>query len=150
VLEILANDRRYGGGGIFNWQSTVAADNERSEYVFVHELAHNLAGLGDEYIGNVTYQPAGPDKPEPWEPNLTALHDPSALKWKGLVERSTPIPTPADYAGKVGAFEGGGYEAHGLFRPEFECIMGTTRTGVGFCRVCQLAISNVIDSLTAR
>jgi hypothetical protein len=147
VLEILVNSREYGGGGIFNLQSTVAVDADRAEYVFVHELAHNLAGLGDEYVGNVTYQPADRDK-EPWEPNLTALRDPVALKWKDLVDASTPVPTPPAYAGKVGAFEGGGYEAHGLFRPEYECIMGSTRAGVGFCRVCQRAINRIIDELT--
>ncbi len=31
---------------------------------------------------------------EPWEPNITALQDPETLKWKGLVESSTPLPTP--------------------------------------------------------
>ena len=121
----------------------MAVDSERAEYVFVHELAHNLAGLADEYVGNVTYQPAPQVKPEPWEPNLTALHDPASLKWRDLVDPSTPIPTPDTYAGKVGAFEGGGYEARGLFRPEFECIMGSTRAGVTFCRVCQRAILRV-------
>ena len=51
VVEILVNETKYGGGGIFNQQSTVAAANESAEYVFIHELAHNLAGLGDEYVG---------------------------------------------------------------------------------------------------
>jgi hypothetical protein len=150
VLEILVNSPQYGGGGIFNLQSTVAVDHERAEYVFVHELAHNLAGLADEYVGNVTYQPLPPVKPEPWEPNLTALHDPALLKWRDLVEPSTPVPTPESYAGKVGAFEGGGYEARGLFRPEIECIMGSARTGVTFCRVCQQAILRVVSLLTDR
>jgi IgA Peptidase M64/Peptidase M64 N-terminus len=148
VLEILVNSAQYGGGGIFNLQSTAAADGPRADYVFVHELAHNLAGLGDEYVGNVTYQTGRPDRPEPWEPNLTALRDPALLKWKDLVDPSTPIPTPADDAGRVGAFEGGGYEPRGLFRPEFECIMGTTRPGVGFCRVCQRAIGRAVAMLS--
>jgi len=148
AVEVLVNSRQYGGGGIFNLQSTVAVDHERAEYVFVHELAHNLAGLADEYVGAVTYQPAPPVKREPWEPNLTALHDPASLKWRDLVDPSTPIPTPDSFAGKVGAFEGGGYEARGLFRPEMECIMGSTRTGVAFCRVCQRGIARVISMLT--
>ena len=78
--------------------------------MFIHELAHNLAGLGDEYVGTVTYETGAPVKVEPWEPNITALHDPSALKWRDLVEPGTPVPTPMSYAGKVGAFEGAGYE----------------------------------------
>jgi hypothetical protein len=145
VLEILVNEDQYGGGGIFNLQGTVAVGNERAEHVFVHEFGHNLAGLGDEYIGNVPYEAGAPDQAEPWEPNLTALENPAALKWRDLVEPGTPIPTPPSFAGQVGAFEGGGYQARGLYRPEAACIMGSTGP-VGFCRVCQRAISRVIDT----
>jgi hypothetical protein len=48
------------------------------------------------------------------------------------------------YSGKVGAFEGAGYEARGLYRPEADCIM-FTRDPVGFCRVCRQAIGRIID-----
>jgi hypothetical protein len=48
------------------------------------------------------------------------------------------------YARTVGAFEGAGYEARGLYRPEADCIM-FTRNRVGFCRVCRRAISGIID-----
>ena len=118
--------------------------NESAEYVFIHELAHNLAGLGDEYVGTVTYETGAPIKVEPWEPNITALHDPAALKWGDLVEPGTPVPTPMSYAGKVGAFEGAGYESRGLYRPEASCIMGSRKTD-NFCRVCQRAINRIID-----
>jgi hypothetical protein len=138
------NERTYGGGGIFNQHSTVAAGHESAPYVFVHELAHNLAGLGDEYVGAVTYETGLPAKVEPWEPNITALHDPSALKWRDLVEPGTPVPTPMSYAGKVGAFEGAGYEATGFFRPEAVCLMGT-REVRHFCRVCLRTINRIID-----
>lgn len=144
IVSILANETTYGGGGIFNQQSTVAAGNESAPYVFIHELAHNLAGLGDEYVGTVTYETGAPVKTEPWEPNITALHDVSALKWRDLVEPGTPLPTPMSHAGKVGAFEGAGYEARGLYRPEATCIMGTRKV-MQFCRVCQRAINRIID-----
>ena len=144
VVEILLNAAKYGGGGIFNQQSTVSASNEDAEYVFIHELAHNLAGLGDEYVGAVTYETGALSKIEPWEPNITALHDPSALKWRDLVEPGTPVPTPFSYAGKVGAFEGAGYEVRGLYRPEATCIMGS-RQVINFCRVCRRAIDRIID-----
>jgi len=145
VVEILVNETTYGGGGIFNQHSTVAAANESAEYVFIHELAHNLAGLADEYVGSVTYETGATEKKvEPWEPNITALHDPSGLKWRDLVERGTPLPTPMSYAGKVGAFEGAGYEARGLYRPEVACIMGSRKVS-NFCRVCRRAISRIID-----
>jgi hypothetical protein len=93
-VEILVNNRTYGGGGIFNLYSTVAADNAWANYVFVHEFGHHFAGLADEYYtSSVAYAPNA-ERTEPWEPNVTALLDPAALKWKDLVSTDTPIPTP--------------------------------------------------------
>lgn len=91
-IEIVVNDRKYGGGGIHNLYATVAADNATTPYIFVHEFGHHFAGLADEYYtSDVAYEsPAG--RPEPWEPNVTA--DPKAAKWKELIEAATPLPTP--------------------------------------------------------
>lgn len=94
VVEIVVNGRTYGGGGIYNQYSTVAADNAFAPYVFVHEFAHHFAALADEYYTSpVAYLPAA-TREEPWEPNVTALLDPATLKWKDLVAPSTPLPTP--------------------------------------------------------
>jgi len=96
-IEVIVNGRTYGGGGIFNLYSTVAADNAFANYVFVHEFGHHFAGLGDEYYtSSVAYTPAA-DRVEPWEPNVTALLDISTLKWRNLASpfaNVTPIPTP--------------------------------------------------------
>lgn len=96
-IEVLVNNRTYGGGGIFNLYSTVAADNAFAGYVFIHEFGHHFAGLADEYYtSSVAYAPAA-DRVEPWEPNVTALLDVSTLKWRHLVSpfaNVTPIPTP--------------------------------------------------------
>ncbi|HEX7707185.1 MAG TPA: IgA Peptidase M64 [Thermoanaerobaculia bacterium] len=189
-IEILVNEKQYGGGGIFNDQATTSVDSGFSEYVFVHEFGHHFAGLGDEYYtSDVAYETGGVDHPEPWEPNVTA--NGTNPKWMELVTPGTPLPTPWDkeafekrqreyqaerrqlrdanvpeermdelfrrsqatetkflgsqkYAGRVGAFEGAGYEAKGLYRPEADCIM-FTRNEVGFCDVCTRAIQRVID-----
>jgi len=93
-MFILINERTYGGGGIFNLYSTVAADNKFSRYIFVHEFGHSFAALADEYYtSDVSYQTPEVTV-EPWEPNVTALFDPANLKWKELVKPGTPIPTP--------------------------------------------------------
>ena len=93
-VEILANNRTYGGGGIFGLYGTVAAQSNQAPYVFVHEFGHHFAGLADEYYTSpVAYGPAT-ERIEPWEPNATALLDPKNLKWKDLVSPDTPIPTP--------------------------------------------------------
>jgi len=93
-VEILANNQTYGGGGIFNLYSTVAADSGWSPYVFVHEFGHHFAALADEYYTSpVAYAPAT-ERIEPWEPNVTALLDPKNLKWRDLISPDTPLPTP--------------------------------------------------------
>ena len=94
VVEILTNSDTYGGGGIYGLYSTVAADSVWAPYIFIHEFGHHLAALADEYYtSDVDYLPAT-DRLEPWEPNVTALLDPAALKWRDLVKPGTPLPTP--------------------------------------------------------
>jgi hypothetical protein len=96
-IEMLVNEKTYGGGGIFNAQATASVDSAFSAYVFVHEFGHHFAALADEYYtSEVAYEAGGADKPEPWEPNVTALHDPAHLKWGDLVTPGTPLPTPWD------------------------------------------------------
>ncbi len=195
TVILLANTRKYGGGGIYHLWCTCAADTEPASYVFVHEFGHSFGGLADEYYtSQVAYESFTPPGTEPWEPNITALLDPAKLKWKDLVAPETPLPTPWDQAtydaldlvyqqkrkeatersaddathetlmraikligsaqlakepsyGKVGAFQGGGYEAKALYRPSVDCIM-FTRNPTSFCHVCERAISRVIDTLT--
>jgi hypothetical protein len=90
-VEIVVNDRKYGGGGIHNLYATVSADNASTPYVFVHEFGHHFAGLADEYYtSDVAYQTGGA-RLEPWEPNVTA--DPGAAKWKDLIASGTHLPT---------------------------------------------------------
>lgn len=96
-VEILVNERTYGGGGIFGLHSTAAAGNAFADYLVIHEFGHHFAALGDEYYTSpVAYETGGTTHPEPWEPNITALHDPTTLKWKDLVTSGTPLPTPWD------------------------------------------------------
>jgi len=94
AVEIITNSKTYGGGGIYNLYSTVAADSGFAPYIFVHEFGHHLAGLADEYYtSDVAYLPPA-QKVEPWEPNVTALLEPLKLKWRDLVAPGTKIPTP--------------------------------------------------------
>jgi len=95
VLAILVNSEQYGGGGIFNLYTALAADDKVSSNILVHEMGHSFAGLGDEYYTkDIAYQDFYPLGIEPWEPNLSILQDPANLKWKQLVESGTPLPTP--------------------------------------------------------
>ncbi len=93
-VEIVVNDRKYGGGGIQGLYATVSADNAFTPYVFVHEFGHHFAGLADEYYtSDVAYEASG-ERPEPWEPNVTA--DPHAARWHDLLAPGIALPTPWD------------------------------------------------------
>ena len=144
-IYILVNSSQYGGGGFYNFYSMSTAGNMSSSSVIIHEFGHAFAGLGDEY--------EEPDNPlallynlnvEPWEPNLTTLVD-FESKWADLVAPSTPVPTPNTYQynSVVGAFEGGGYLTHGIYRPQRNCMM---RNYAPFCAVCSRTIEAVIEA----
>jgi hypothetical protein len=93
-IEILVNNETYGGGGIFGQFSTAAAGNAWANYLFVHEFGHHFAALADEYYTSPVAYQSGTERPEPWEPNVTALLDPATLKWRDKVTANTPLPTP--------------------------------------------------------
>lgn len=93
-VEILTNTETYGGGGIYGLYSTAAANGEWAPYLFVHEFGHHFAGLADEYYTSPVAYEAPAEISEPYEPNVTALLDPDNLKWKHLVGKNTPLPTP--------------------------------------------------------
>lgn len=146
LIYIMVNTAKYGGGAIYNHYSVCAADNEHLEYLIVHEFGHGFAGLGDEYYtSQVSYEEFYRQDVEPWERNLTTLVD-FNFKWKNLIEKDTPIPTPPseEYKNKVGVFEGGGYVPKGVYRPMMDCTM-KSRSINNFCVVCKKTIQDVIN-----
>lgn len=145
-IFILVNTSKYGGGAIYNHYSVCASNNKNSEYVFTHEFGHGFAGLADEYYtSDVAYQNFYPLDIEPLDPNITTLVD-FESKWKDMVDKDIPIPTPAtsEYKDKVGVFEGGGYVEKGVYRPRQDCSMKSISVD-NFCPVCKKAIKAMID-----
>lgn len=202
AVVIMINHDRYGGGGIYNLFCTFTAHSEWAGYLLLHEFGHSFGGLADEYYSSSTaYNDFYPRGREPNEPNITALLDPAALKWKDLVAEDTPLPTPwekeaydradaayqkertalneaiADavrseapekrvlelrnaevehaaeharwaqdylsksaFVGRVGAYEGAGYSATGLFRPQLDCLMFSRRVQP-YCAVCERSVA---------
>jgi hypothetical protein len=99
VILIMVNRERYGGGGIFNFQTVFTANSEHRDYVFLHELGHGFAGLGDEYFSSsVTYVDVFTPGVEPLEPNVTALPDKANVKWKKYLSAGIGVPTEWDKA----------------------------------------------------
>jgi len=120
-IEIVVNDRKYGGGGIHNLYATVAADNASTPYVFVHEFGHHFAGLADEYYTSDVAYGNDQEHVEPWEMNATA--DPKAQKWADLISPGTPVPTPwpkADYESYERGIQKRRREIRAQHRPEAE------------------------------
>ncbi len=143
-IIVLVNTKTYGGGGIYNYYSIAIADNIFADYVFIHEFGHAFGGLADEYqtqdeanenFYDITF--------EPWEPNITTLVN-FDKKWKHLLEKKIPIPTPIKgYENKIGVFEGAGYRSKGIYRPVVNCIMRDFQK-LEFCPVCQNSIQKII------
>lgn len=149
-VYVLVNTERYGGGGFYNVMNLVSSDHALSDKVFVHEFGHGFVALADEYYyENDVFSPNEAHqnylKYEPWEQNITTLVD-FQSKWADLVSKKTPIPTPRThkYNAKVGAFEGGGYHAKGVYSPMQDCRMKSNDTDI-FCPVCHRTIVKAIE-----
>lgn len=148
-IVIMANSETYGGGGIYNYY-TMSAVQEMSEWILPHELGHSIGGLADEYVDSDTnFSDMHPRDVEPVEPNITTLVNFGA-KWKAMVPAGTPIPTPPpaaklpkDQCGPLGAYEGAGYVAKGVYRPTPHCMMKDYHP---FCPVCTKQLEKVIKS----
>jgi hypothetical protein len=148
-VVILVNTEVYGGAGIYNFYATTASDNARSPHIFVHEWGHSFGGLADEYYtSEVAYDNFYALDKEPWEPNITTLVHFEG-KWGDLLSPGTPIPTPLvePYEAGTGVFEGGGYNAKGIYRPSDHCMM---RDYAPFCPACSRAIVQMIEYLSPR
>ena len=145
-IYILANTKKYGGGGIFNSYCVSTTGNSYSSDVIIHEFGHGFAGLADEYAydGTDNYSL----EVEPWEPNITTLVGFDA-KWKDMLGKKTPVPTPVEkkYENTVGVYEGAGYQLNGIYRPMIDCLMNTFN-GDKFCPVCERAIERMIKYYT--
>jgi hypothetical protein len=106
---VTVNATQYGGGG--GTYAVYAGGNSSATEVALHELGHSFAGLADEYGGDTgTYTGT-----EPTQPDLTK--DPTGAKWSHWIGYNQPG------IGTIGAYEGGGYYDHGLYRPSLNSKM---------------------------
>jgi len=106
---VLVNDSKYGGGG--GSFGVYSAGNGDAREIALHEIGHSFAGLADEYGGNVgTYTGT-----EPGPINVTK--NSSGAKWAEWLGYIDPV------LGTVGAYEGGFYYDHGVYRPTVDSKM---------------------------
>lgn len=166
-IIVMVNSDTYGGGGIYNQITLSTSDHPTFKPVLVHEFGHAYGGLGDEYDYGDDMAGMYNAETEPWEPNLTTLVDFSS-KWADMLPAGTPIPTPKaeiphfrrattpdEWAQinaatqRIGVFEGGGYQTHGVYRPAQECRMKINEVEL-FCPVCSRAIQRLTEFYTAK
>ncbi len=146
-LIVLVNTDKYGGGGILNSYNLSMTHHPAYRSVVVHEFGHSFAGLGDKYAYEQEQIPMYPHDIEPWEPNLTTLHN-FHNKWEKMIDKGTPIPTPpTKNLQKIGVFEGAGYSLKGVYRGQQDCRMRTNEYPE-FCAVCKDAIERLIKFYT--
>ena len=148
-IYILVNSSKYGGGGIYNYYNLCTSDNQLSEKVFTHEFGHAFAALADEYAyGFGVAEDIYDMTVEPWQANITNLVDFDS-KWKNMVDKNTPIPTPdtKEYKNKLGAFEGAGYVKKKIYRPVHDCKMKSNTTNE-FCPVCYKTVLEMLKFYT--
>ncbi|WP_262008561.1 M64 family metallopeptidase [Streptomyces sp. FIT100] len=129
LVVVLANSAKYGGAGYnepsetlgYEGISTMSAGNEKSGQVAIHETGHSLGKLADEYF--YPDQPGFEEYtgPEPADSNISVLTAGDMAgqrtKWHRWLGEQSPD------GGAVGAYEGGGYFATGLYRPTDDSLM---------------------------
>ena len=149
-IIIVLNNKKYGGGAIYNFYS-VSSLHSMAEMVLTHELGHGIGGLADEYVDEeLSYADLHRTKYEPLEPNITNLVDFDS-KWRRMLKKGTPVPTPVNKNvprtenGPLGVYEGAGYSSKGVYRPVMHCMM---RDYAPFCPVCRERIEAVIGLYT--
>lgn len=150
-IIILVNTDQYGGGGILNSYVLSMTHHPMFKPVVAHEFGHSFGGLADEYAYDFEQIPMYPHDVEPWEPNITTLHDFHG-KWEQLISPGTPVPTPESsnpdtIKNKIGLFEGAGYSMKGVYRGMQDCRMRTNENPE-FCTICRNSLQRLIDFYT--
>jgi len=127
AVLVVANTERSGGMGVH--YATATNDDADWTRTGVHELAHILGPLGDEYQEDACLVDASLGLPA----NIS--DNPEDPPWSQWIEAGTPLPTPttSEHRHSVGAFQGA-YNCPDLVRPARQCKMRWT--GWDFCPVC--------------
>ena len=81
------------------------------------------------------------------ESEIKTAEEEYAMKDKKQSEKVDKYLMSSKYWNKVGAFEGGGYQPQGIYRPMSDCIM-FSKGDKPFCKVCEESIKEVIGSYT--
>ncbi len=129
IVVVIANTE-HSGGFALHYATVPLGSEGRWPQVGVHELAHVLGLLGDEYVKDECVRSDVLGLP----PNIT--DQPAAPPWAHWIDEETPLPTPDEvkYAETTGAFVGA-FNCDDLARPNQTCRMLSSSESE-FCPVC--------------
>ncbi len=135
LVLVVANTTRNGGMAVH--YATVTKDDDYWTDTGVHELAHILGPLGDEYVSNDCIIDERLGLP------LNISDDATNPPWSQWIKPGTPLPTSStgEHRDHVGAFEGA-YNCPELVRPSHICKMSSVRKD--FCSVCTEALAQQV------
>ncbi|GAA2093990.1 hypothetical protein GCM10009801_61660 [Streptomyces albiaxialis] len=125
IVVVVSNSGKYGGAGYnrltgypFDGVSTLSSDHADSGLIAVHEMAHSIGRLADEYDYGQSGEYTGP---EPEDVNISTYDADemaqNGAKWHTWLGKDDPA------GGTTGAFEGAGYYEKGLYRPTETSLM---------------------------
>jgi hypothetical protein len=117
LVVVLVNDPEYGASG---GTITVASMHSQVVELVLHEQAHTLGLLCDEYVDS---QPTCSDAFEPVCANATKETARSAIKWLPWIDPATPIPTTWTVNAVPGLYRGAHDCESTLFRPTYNSKM---------------------------
>lgn len=150
-ILVLVNTKEWAGTSR-TWESICMSTVANGyDYIFIHELGHNIYKLADEYpyrLGcDIDTDRDRYSGAEPSQANVTIQTERDKLKWGKYVDYLTPLPTlrnpdpkkcpeaiDPQKEGTVGLYEGAYYYHSGVYRPQCHCRM--RENAENFCRVC--------------
>jgi hypothetical protein len=110
---------------------------EKEDFDRMDEAYQKVRQEVNERIARMKREGASAEEVEKVEQESERLSRDNAKKVDDYLSRSM-------FKDKIGAYEGAGYSAQGLYRPMVDCIM-FTRGKKPYCRVCEQAVVRVIN-----
>ncbi|MFJ2277291.1 M64 family metallopeptidase [Streptomyces sp. NPDC087866] len=127
LVVVVSHSTKYGGAGYsgleaegypFDGVSTLSSDNEQSNMIAAHEIAHSVGLLADEYTYDSYGTWTGGELPDINSSIFTAEQMASnRSKWYRWLGETDPT------GGTVGTYEGSSYYPYGIYRPTANSIM---------------------------
>ncbi|MEJ2720708.1 MAG: M64 family metallopeptidase, partial [bacterium] len=150
-IVVVVNDDLYGGWANRAINLAITSCSPWFEEVFLHELAHVVGDLEDEYA----YKDACYPYADPGKANVTTKTALGDIPWKDMIDPGTPIVTtesalaaagvaPEAMTDVVGLWEGAAEYKRCIYRPQLQCRMN--ELGSPFCLVCANELETMLEN----